>query len=258
MTLVTLAFASLAAFSPDAVGIATADGGIRIDGLALPGTGSIPDGGRVETDSRPARLTLRNGATIDVGSQSRVRVHADRLFLEAGSSTVWGKMNVLNREGVLVARTAADAPVAFNAPPAPSSATELSGAIESKDGVLVIHDEASRLTFPLEASGAEAEKLTQAVGKKATVKGELRSGKVRVSSVESLEPATAAATAAAAETATAAAKASGGASGTATATAATGISKAVIAGVAIAGAAATGATVGFVQAQSQPSSTVSQ
>lgn len=254
MSLATLALASFSAFSPEMVGIATAGGGFRIDDLPVSGTGSINDGARVETEARPARLTLRNGATVDLGSQSRVRVHADRLFLETGSSTVWGKMNVLNAEGVLVARTTPDGPVAFNAPPAPSSAAELSGVIESKDGIWIIHDEASRLTFPLEASGPEAEKLGQVVGKKATVRGELRGGKVRVSAIE-----TAQATGAAAATATAAAtaKASGTAAGTVTA-AATGVSKAVIAGVAIAGTAATGATVGFVQAQSQPASTVSQ
>ena len=255
MSFATVALALFAAFSPDTVGIATAEGGIRINGLAVSGTGSVTDGARVETEGRPARLTLRNGATVDVGSQSRVRVHSDRLFLESGSSTVWGKMSVLNAEGVLVARTTAEAPVAFNTPPAPSSAAELSGVIESKDGVLVIHDEASRLTFPLEASGTEAEKLGQVVGKKATVKGVLKSGKVQVSSVEAVATgATAAGTAAtvaAAQTGTAAA-------GTAATAAVAGVSKAVIAGVAIAGAAATGATVGFVQAQSQPTSTISQ
>lgn len=251
----TLATAVLAfVYSSDAVGIATAGGGLRIDGIAVTGTGSIPDGGRVETDARPARLTLRNGARVDVGSQSRVRIHSGRLFLESGSSTVWGKMNVLNGQGVLIARTTADSPVAFHAPPAPSSVAELTGLVESRDGILVIHDEASRLTFPLEAEAAEAEKLSQAVGKKATVRGELRSGKVHVSAVEILS----AAAAATAATAAAAGAAQGGGVAAGAAAATAGISKAVIAGVAIAGAAGTGATVGFVQSQSQPSPTVSQ
>jgi hypothetical protein len=254
MTLATAVLVCSFAFSAEAVGIATASGGIRIDGMAVAGTGSVPDGGRLETDGRPARVTLRNGARVDIGSQSRVRIYSDRLLLESGSSTVWGKMNVLNGQGVLVARTAADYPVAFHAPPAPSSATELTGLVEWNDGSFVIHDEASRLTFPLEASAAEAEKLSQAVGKKATVRGELRSGRVHVSAVETISTATAAAAA----TAGAAGAAQGGGAAAGAAAATAGISKAVIAGVAIAGAAATGATVGFVQSQSQPSSTVSQ
>lgn len=230
---------------------------MRIDGLAVAGTGSIPDGARVETQGRPARLILRQGATVDLGPHSRARLHAGRLFLEAGASTVWGKMHVFNREGVLVARTPADSPVAFQAPPAPSFATELSGVVTSQDGVFVIHDEASRLTLPLEASGAEAEKLHQVVGKKATVKGQLRNGKVHVSAVEAVTAAAATAGTAAAA-ATAAAQAGSASAGVTAAAATAGISKAVVAGVAIAGAAATGATVGFVQSQSQPSSTVSQ
>jgi hypothetical protein len=253
MSLAISALTLIVAFSPETVGVATTDGGMRIDGLAVSGTGTVADGARLETEARPARLTLRGGATVDIGSQSRVRVHSDRLFLEAGSSTVRGKMNVFSAEGVLVGRPPAAPPVALHAPPAPSSAAELSGVIESKDGVWLIHDEASRLSFPLEASGPEAEKLSQAVGKKVTVKGELRSGKVRVVAVESAAPATVAA----AEAAVAAAKTSGATTG-ATAAGGAGVSKAVIAGVAIAGVAATGATVGFVQAQSQPSSTVSQ
>lgn len=256
MSLTTLVLAALAATSPETVGIATADGGFRIAGIAVPGTGSVTDGSVVETDARPAHLQLRGGATIRLGAQSRARVHADRMYLEEGSSTVTGRLSIFNAEGVLVARTW-KAPVSFHAPPAPSSSTELTGLIESKDGVLVIHDEASQLSFPLDATGEAAQKLTDAIGSKAKVKGVLRSGRVEVTSVEALAVTAAAAGTAAATTA--ASTAAGTATATSAATAATvGISKAVIAGVAIAGAAATGATVGFVQAQSEPSSTVSQ
>lgn len=255
MTAAALLFAFSYAASANTAGIATADGGFRVAGLPVSGTSSVGEGALVETETRPARLMLKGGQTVELGVKSRARIFSDRLYLESGSSAVSGSLKVLNGQGILVARTA-QAPVFFSAQAVPSSATELTGLLEMKDGVPVIHDEASRLTFPLEAKPEIAEQLAQSAGNKVTIKGVLHAGKVQVSTVQAVAAAgTAAGTAAAATVATGSAASTSAATG---AVVAAGVSKAVIAGVAIAGAAATGATVGFVQTQSGPSSTISQ
>lgn len=77
------AFLSASA-APDAIGIATARGGLFMDRSPVQGNTTLFDGGVLETNSYPSVVRLQGGSQILLGSTSRGRIYRDRLVLEKG------------------------------------------------------------------------------------------------------------------------------------------------------------------------------
>jgi hypothetical protein len=68
--------------------MATSDGDIEIGRVRVPGPATLYDGAVVETGSSPARLSLRNGAVVQLGGRARATIHANSLLLERGAGQV--------------------------------------------------------------------------------------------------------------------------------------------------------------------------
>ncbi len=73
-----------ASTAPDAIGIATARGGLVMDRSPVQGNTTLFDGGVLETNSYPSLVRLRSGSEIRLGSTSRGRIYRNRLVLEKG------------------------------------------------------------------------------------------------------------------------------------------------------------------------------
>ncbi len=77
---------SIGMAAASAIGIASAKGNFRIDNAAISGNGTIFDGVMIETQRATGQLELNNGARVQLGTNSRGKVFADRLVLEQGES----------------------------------------------------------------------------------------------------------------------------------------------------------------------------
>ncbi len=77
------AFLSASA-APDAIGIATARGGLLMDRSPVQGNTTLFDGGVLETNAYPSVVRLQSGSEVRLGSTSRGRIYRDRLVLEKG------------------------------------------------------------------------------------------------------------------------------------------------------------------------------
>ena len=81
------AFLSASA-APDAIGIATARGGLLMDRSPVQGNTTLFDGGVLETSSYPSVVRLQSGSEVRLGSTSRGRIYRDRLVLEKGEGQI--------------------------------------------------------------------------------------------------------------------------------------------------------------------------
>jgi hypothetical protein len=72
--------------APSAIGIASAKGNFRIDNAAIAGNGTLFDGVMVETQRATGQLELNDGTRLQLGTNTRGKVFADRLILEQGES----------------------------------------------------------------------------------------------------------------------------------------------------------------------------
>lgn len=223
---------SLLAVSPDAVGIGNSRGAFRIAGAPVIGTGSVTDGAVVETESSHSLLRLKSGARVELAANSRAQVFGERVVLEAGASRVSGPVSVMNSKGVLLARLTPGRSLDFSVAAASAALVSISGVLELKDGVFWVTDTLTQVPFRVSASGGTQKLLQDSVGSKVSVEGTIVNDLIEVSRVSVQEPVHAdkpASSTAPVKTASAA-KA--------------GVSKVVIAGVAIAGGAS-GALVGL-------------
>jgi hypothetical protein len=81
------AFLSASA-APDAIGIATARGGLFMDRSPVQGNTTLFDGGVLETNAYPTVVRLQSGSEVRLGSASRGRIYRDRLVLEKGEGQI--------------------------------------------------------------------------------------------------------------------------------------------------------------------------
>lgn len=232
-----LLLTSLAA-APDTVGVAVSGGAFRVGDLMVQGTGSIPPGGVVETVEEPSRLILRSGAKVEMDVHSRTRIFGDRIVVESGRSRISGPAQVVNPQGVLLARIQPGRMLDFAPSAASTAAVQVSGVLETQDSSYWVTDQLTQVRFQLKVNDVESAKsLKPAVGTKVEVAGVFANNMIETTTVHPAKGLSAVETIAAAGTT---------------------VSKAVIAGVAIAGAGAA-AGVGFAVSQSSKStSTVSQ
>jgi hypothetical protein len=87
LLLLVAAFLTASA-APDAIGIATARGGLFMDRSPVQGNTTLFDGGVLETNSYPSVVRLQSGSEVRLGSTSRGRIYRDRLVLEKGEGQI--------------------------------------------------------------------------------------------------------------------------------------------------------------------------
>lgn len=74
--------------SSAAIGLATAKGAFRVDGATVARNSTLFEGALVETSAVPSTVALAGGVRMQLGSASRGKVYRDRLVLEEGDSQI--------------------------------------------------------------------------------------------------------------------------------------------------------------------------
>ncbi|MBI4907343.1 MAG: hypothetical protein HY820_27205 [Acidobacteria bacterium] len=274
LAIVLVAQLSIGFAASPAIGVAVTRGSFQLDTAGVSGTGTIFDGSMVETGKASSELKLQSGVNMVLGSGTRGQIYRDHLLLEKGTgqltnganyrikarslqiepvsegaakvtvsregnrvlvAALGGGVRVRTTRGVLVADVPAGRALSFEPQEAGASApTELTGVVVKKNGHYYLTDETAGVTVELQGQGLDKE-----VGKKVKVVGIVdpsgspgngASQVVRVTQLSQISGAGAGAAASA-----------GMAAGT----------KAVIAGVVVAGAA-TGTAVGLTRDEKAP------
>ncbi len=188
---------SLYAASAQAIGMASAQNGVRLDHSLVAGNATVFDGSTVETDGY-SRIHLNNGTRLDFAAGSRAQVFSNRASLETGMSEVQSgsgfeldalslkvmpvaansiarvkvgddrrvmvtalnaPVNVLNMRGLLVARVSPGLPLSFLPQAGTPNAFDNSGCVVQKQGAAILVDETGNQKFDLR--GAD---LRKAIG----------------------------------------------------------------------------------------------
>jgi len=202
-----------AAPSPMIGMVSTGQAGISVDGARVSGNATLFDGS-VVSSSGHSRLELSSGARVDLDNGSVVRVFANHVSLEGGSSEVQSPshfavdartlriepseagsiarvrldadqrvlvtaliapVNVWNRDGLLVARVTPAEPLSFLPQAAGSSAFSNSGCVVNKSNAAVLVDQTGNQVFELRSSVKSVD-LRKFVGKHASVTGTVTAG----------------------------------------------------------------------------------
>ena len=79
-----------------AIGLATTSGSLSVDNATVQGSASLLNGSQIATTDNPSQVTLRGGARVDLATQSSGRVYADHFVLEHGTSKARGVTVVVN------------------------------------------------------------------------------------------------------------------------------------------------------------------
>jgi hypothetical protein len=182
--------------------------GVSIDGAKVSGNATLFDGS-VVSSSGYSRLELSSGTRVDLGADSVVRVFANHVSLEGGSSEVQSAshyaidarslriepaetgsiarvrldgeqrvlvtalsapVNVWNHDGLLVARVMPATPLSFLPQAAGSNAFSNTGCVVNKSKAAVFVDQTGNQVFELRSSVSSVD-LRKFVGKRAAVTG---------------------------------------------------------------------------------------
>jgi len=76
--------------APGVIGVATAEGGFRMDNAPVQGRATLLEGAVVETSSAPSVVRLQGGQRMQLGAASRGRVYSEHLVLEKGNGLLEG------------------------------------------------------------------------------------------------------------------------------------------------------------------------
>ncbi|MGQ9635398.1 MAG: hypothetical protein ACUVXB_14275 [Bryobacteraceae bacterium] len=74
------------ALASNAIGVATGTAAFLVDRAPVQGNATILEGAVVETRSSPSRVLLKNGVRLQLDPNSRARVFAERVILEQGAT----------------------------------------------------------------------------------------------------------------------------------------------------------------------------
>lgn len=210
-TIVVACFAALGATNGPVIGmIASGAGqaGASIDGARVSGNATLFDGSVVASNGY-SRLELNSGTRVDLSSDSVVRVFANHLSLEGGSSEVQSSshysidarslkiepaeagsiarvrldgdkkvlvtavsapVNVWNHDGLLVARVMPAMPLSFLPQAAGSNAFSNTGCVVNKSKAAVFVDQTGNQVIELRSSVSSID-LRKFVGKRSAVTG---------------------------------------------------------------------------------------
>jgi hypothetical protein len=175
------------------IGMAVANGSFQLDNSKVYGNATLFDGSLIETGAVSSDLALNNGARLRLGTGSQALIHSDRMVLEKGQTeidgasgylvealglraapgspqsrfvvtysgptriqvaTLMGSARVSGAKGVLVANVPAGTALDLD-PQAAGAATpsSLSGVLHSKNGVFLLSDELTHVTYTLAGAG---------------------------------------------------------------------------------------------------------
>ncbi len=199
-----LLIAGTASASAPAIGMASAPSGITLDNSRVSGNATLFDGATVQTEAY-ARIKLNNGTRLDLGAGSKAQVFANRVALENGMSEAQSStgyeidtrmlkiqpsnatsiarvmigadkavlvtalnapVNVLNREGLLVARVAPGMPLSFMPQAGSGDSFDSTGCVLQKSGAAILVDDTGTQVSELRGSD-----LRKAVGNKTHITG---------------------------------------------------------------------------------------
>ncbi|MDE3196962.1 MAG: hypothetical protein KGN84_11495, partial [Acidobacteriota bacterium] len=196
--------APFALASAPVIGMATAQSGATLDDAHVTGTATVFEGSRISAAGY-SRLHLNNGARLDMAAGSEAQIFANHAALQAGSTEIEASqgyeidaqtlkiqlaeknsiarvklgedkrvyvtalnapVNVLNKDGLLVAKVAPGLPFSFMAQGAAAAGYDATGCVLNKGGVAILaNDDGSQVA---ELRGAD---LRKSVGKRAHVVG---------------------------------------------------------------------------------------
>jgi hypothetical protein len=278
IALALVANLAIAPAASPAIGVAVARGAFELDASKVAGNGTLFEGSTIETRTAISELKLHSGVhmILDAGTRTRVyrdhmllekgagqltgadyRIRARSLQIESGSSqgaarvsmtagnrvlvaAVNGPVRVRNSQGLLVASLNAGRSVEMETREEAGPST-VSGVIRKADGRYLLTDEVAGVTFEVRACG-----LDGYVGRKVAVSGRIEAGRnsapavLFASTVDGSDANDCRGGAGVIGAGAGKAKSAGGAAGTAgkAGVGASATTKAVIAGVVVAGAAA--------------------
>jgi hypothetical protein len=281
ISLVLMINLSIMSAATPVIGVVTANGNFNIDSSSVRSNATVFEGSTIETDKASSRLKLNGGNRVELGSLSRGTVYRDRLVLEKGGgefnaskdfrvevlslritpsggtgsgrislvdsrtvkvATLTGELRVASESGLVLANLAPGMALAFVPQEAPGGTTTVTGCLQKSGDHYLLTDETSNVVF--EIQGPDAAKMSghrvQITG--ATVAGAAAPGATQGLKASSVTSLAAKCSLPAGGTVPPAASGTGGAA----ATGMSGTSKAVIAGVIIAGAGI-GLGVGFTR-----------
>ena len=186
-----------------AIGVASAQRGVILDGTPVVGNSTVFDGSTIQTEGY-SRVQLGSATRVDLGAGSRVKMFGNHLALESGMSEVQsqtgyeiearglkilglnkdsiarvtidadrrvgvtalsGPVNVTS-QGVLVARVFPSAPMSFLPQAAASDAFESTGCVLNKSGAAILVDDTGNQVSELRGMN-----MTRAVGRKTRIHG---------------------------------------------------------------------------------------
>ncbi len=265
-----------------AIGVAMANGSMRLDDARVQGNGTLFEGSRVVTGDAAGLLRFNSGGELELASSSVVQVHRDRVVLEQGAgelvnaanyrieamgleissdapgssarvriqddavevAALEGGLEVHNRDGVLLAALRPGRALSLMATADGASApASLTGCAEEREGHYLLTDDTAGITVELRGANLKNQIGQQiAITGVAVPKAEPIDGASQVMQVNNLR------TVATRCSSSAAAGAAGGAAAGAAGAAAGGAAAttAVVAGVVVA-AAGTGAAIGLTR-----------
>ena len=201
---------ALAAGSKPVIGMALAQGGASVDNAKVFGSATLFEGTSFRADGY-SRLAMNNGTRLDLGAGSQAQIFTNHVSLQNGLSEVQSgsgfsieartltirpdgnsiarvsllgtqtvlvtallaPVNVLNHEGLLVARVMPNLPMSFVPQAGAASSFNDTGCVVNKAGVPLMVDD-NRQVFQL--NNVDLATLRKFVGKRATARGTIDSG----------------------------------------------------------------------------------
>ena len=190
-----------------AIGVASAQRGVILDGTPVVGNSTVFDGSTIQTEGY-SRVQLGSATRVDLGAGSRVKMFGNHLALESGMSEVQsqtgyeiearglkilglnkdsiarvsigadrrvavtavsGPVNVTS-QGVLVARVFPSAPMSFLPQAAASDAFESTGCVLNKSGAAILVDDTGNQVTELRGMN-----MSRSVGKHTRIHGTIDS-----------------------------------------------------------------------------------
>jgi len=179
--------ASLAAAASSVIGMASAQSGALLDNAKVSGNATVFEGSRLQS-SGYSRVHLSNGSRLDLAAGSTAQVFANRVSLEQGMSEVQSStgftiearslkiqptssnsiarvkldgdkqvfvtalnspVNVLNKDGMLVARVAPGLPLSFLPQAGAGAAFDSTGCVLVKGGAAILVDSTGNQVYEI-------------------------------------------------------------------------------------------------------------
>lgn len=111
-----------------ALGLATAEGDFKLNNAVVRGNATLSEGALIETMRVPSQLKLASGSMLRLDANSRVRVHGDRVVVEAGSGELRASAAYALESRTLRVEPETDSRLRFALTSSPTGPVQLSAA----------------------------------------------------------------------------------------------------------------------------------